>query len=131
MKDDLLKGAELVDPDAPREPIHSLPLELAGSVDVSSNTLQIGNLTIDGVGYGFPDATVYVRRVSGMVKLRDGKLFKVPGMPVEEIVISMIGDGWAQQHMEENPEMFDGMCFECGIQYCGNEEHYEDDEEQV
>jgi hypothetical protein len=87
------------------EPCVIYPPSWLGQVDVSGDTLQIGDLLVHEVGSGYPDANVYVQRVSGMRKFRDGKLTDVAGFPIAKIIIEIVGDGTAQQALDaENAE---------------------------
>lgn len=56
--------------------------------------VQVGDLTINDV-HGYNPAAVYVRRVSG----------KMEGISVAEIMITVVGDEYAQEELEaENEE---------------------------
>lgn len=66
------------------------PPEYVGKVDVSQGRLTIGDLEVFDVGSGYPDAAVYVQRVSG----------KTEGFVVGKIIIEIIGDGVAQEELD-------------------------------
>ena len=79
----------------PRQPLIGYPPAWLGQVDVSSGVLQVGGLEIFDVGSGYPQANVYVERVSG----------KGDGVVVGTIIIEIIGDGTAQRALDaENAE---------------------------
>jgi hypothetical protein len=70
------------------------PAEFVGSLGYSDHEVHIGGLTIGDV-HGYNPAGVYVRRVSG----------KTEGISVSEIIISVVGDGYAQEELDaENAE---------------------------
>lgn len=77
-----------------REPLVIYPAEYVGGLAYEANTVELGDLRITGV-HGFNPASVYLRRISG----------KVDGISVAEIIISVVGDGLAQEELdEENAE---------------------------
>ena len=88
-----------VPPVAPVELLQRPPLviyaaEYVGALPFAENTISIGDLTIRDV-HGYNPAAVYVRRISG----------KTEGISVAEIIISMVGDGYAQEELDaENAE---------------------------
>jgi len=87
------------------EPCVIYPPSWIGQVDVSGDSLQIGDLLVREVGSGYPQANVYVKRVSGLQRLRDGKLTDVAGFPIAKIIIEIIGDGTSQEALDaENAE---------------------------
>lgn len=87
------------------EPCIIYPPSWIGQVDVSGDSLQIGDLLVHEVGSGYPQANVYVERVSGLQRLRDGDLKAVDGFPIAKIIIEIIGDGTAQEALDaENAE---------------------------
>jgi death on curing protein len=70
------------------------PAEFVGSLEYTDNAVQLGDIRISDV-HGFNPAGVYVRRVSG----------KTGGLSVAEIIISVVGDGYAQEELDvENEE---------------------------
>ncbi len=64
-------------------------VEYVGKVDVSSGTLQIGDLKIADVGSGFKQASVYLDRISS--DEMDA------GFPVRCIYVEIIGDEFAHE----------------------------------
>jgi len=70
------------------------PAEFVGSLSYNEHTIHIGDLAIGDV-HGYNPAGVYVRRVSG----------KTDGISVGEVIISVIGDHYAQEELDaENDE---------------------------
>jgi hypothetical protein len=70
------------------------PAEHIGPLPYQDHTLQIGDLVIHDV-HGYNPAGVYVRRISG----------KTECITVAEVIISAVGDGYAQQELDaENAE---------------------------
>lgn len=65
------------------------PAEYVGELPYNAHTISLGELTITDV-HGFNPAGVYVRRISG----------KTEGISVAEIVISVVGDGYAQEELD-------------------------------
>lgn len=63
--------------------------EFVGSLHYSNNEVKIGEIVIGDV-HGYNPAGVYVRRVSG----------KTEGISVGEIIISVVGDGYAQEELD-------------------------------
>jgi death-on-curing protein len=79
---------------ADRRALVMYPAEFIGPLAYDEHSVQIGDLTIDDV-HGYNPAGVYVRRVSG----------KTEGISVGEIIISVVGDGYAQEELDvENEE---------------------------
>lgn len=75
-------------------PVVIYPAEYVGPLTYTDHRITLGDLTIDDV-HGFNPAGVYVRRISG----------KTEGISVAEIVISVVGDGYAQEELDaENAE---------------------------
>lgn len=74
------------------------PVEYVGQVDVTSDTIKIGDLEITGVGSGFPQARIYLDRISGFKE----------GFPVRCIYIEMIGDEIAHRWLEAKNDDPDG-----------------------
>jgi death-on-curing protein len=78
----------------PRAPLVIYPAEFVGALPYTDGTIAIGELTIRDV-HGYNPAGVYVRRISG----------KTDGISVAEIIISVVGDGYAQEELDaENDE---------------------------
>jgi death-on-curing protein len=78
----------------PRAPLVIYPAEFVGPLPYTDGTIQIGELIIRDV-HGYNPAGVYVRRISG----------KTDGISVAEIIISVVGDGYAQEELDaENDE---------------------------
>jgi prophage maintenance system killer protein len=82
------------------EPVHREPLVIyrrsmyVGALPYEDHVLQLGDLRISDV-QGFNPASVYVRRISG----------KADGFSVAEIIISVVGDAYAQEELNaENAE---------------------------
>jgi death-on-curing protein len=70
------------------------PAEYIGPLPYQDHTVHIGDLMIRDV-HGYNPAGVYVRRISG----------KTEGISVAEIIISLVGDGYAQEGLDaENAE---------------------------
>ena len=70
------------------------PAEYIGPLPYQDHTVQIGDLVIHDV-HGFNPAGVYIRRISG----------KTEGISVAEVIISAVGDGYAQEELDaENAE---------------------------
>ena len=68
--------------------------EYIGELGYLNNTIRVGDLVIHDV-HGYNPAAVYVRRISG----------KIAGISVAEIIISAVGDGYAQEELDaENAE---------------------------
>jgi death on curing protein len=65
------------------------PAEYIGPLPYQDHTLQIGDLVIHDV-HGYNPAGVYVRRISG----------KTEGITVAEVIISAVGDGYAQEELD-------------------------------
>lgn len=73
-----------------KEPAIIYAPEWIGQVDVTSGVLRIGDLEVQDVGSGYPEANVYVKRMSG----------KTDGIVVAKIIIEIIGDGTAQEELD-------------------------------
>jgi death-on-curing protein len=70
------------------------PAEYVGPLPYEDHTIQVGELAIHDV-HGYNPAGVYVRRISG----------KTEGISVAEIIISAVGDAYAQEELDaENAE---------------------------
>jgi death-on-curing protein len=70
------------------------PAEYVGALHYEGHRIDLGDLTITDVS-GFNPAGVYVRRISG----------KTEGISVAEIIISVVGDRYAQEQLDaENAE---------------------------
>jgi death on curing protein len=70
------------------------PAEYLGPLHYTGNTIQVGDVVVRDV-HGYNPAAVYVRRISG----------KTEGISIAQIVISVIGDGLAQEELDaENME---------------------------
>lgn len=68
--------------------------EYVGDLSYTDNAVEIGDLTVYDV-HGYNPAGVYVRRISG----------KTDGISVAEIIISVVGDQYAQEELDaENDE---------------------------
>jgi hypothetical protein len=77
-----------------RQPLVVYPAEYVGDLAYTDNAVQLGDLTVRDV-HGYNPAGVYVRRVSG----------KTDGISVAEIIISVVGDSYAQEELDaENAE---------------------------
>jgi death on curing protein len=77
-----------------RAPLVIYAAEYVGELPYADHTIRIGNVTVHDV-HGYNPAGVYVRRISG----------KVDGISVAEIIISAVGDGYAQGELDaENAE---------------------------
>lgn len=66
------------------------PAEYVGALAYEDHTVRVGDLVIRDV-HGYNPAAVYVRRISG----------KVEGISVAEVVISAVGDRYAQEELDE------------------------------
>jgi len=70
------------------------PAEYVGELPYEGNRIVVGGIEIGDV-HGYNPAAIYVRRISG----------KVEGISVAEIIISMVGDAYAQEELDaENAE---------------------------
>ncbi|MFB9312675.1 hypothetical protein [Nocardioides plantarum] len=70
------------------------PAEYVGQIGYENHSIAVGDLVVSDV-HGFNPANVYVRRVSG----------KVDGLSVAEIIVSVVGDEYAQEELDqENDE---------------------------
>jgi hypothetical protein len=70
------------------------PAEYVGPLSYEDHTILVGDLVIHDV-HGYNPAGVYIRRISG----------KTEGISVAEIIISAVGDSYAQEELEaENAE---------------------------
>lgn len=70
------------------------PAEFVGPLPYEDGLIRLGDLTIADV-HGYNPAGVYVRRITG----------KTEGVSVAEIIISVVGDGYAQEELDaENEE---------------------------
>lgn len=70
------------------------PAEYFGSLPYEDHTVRVGDLVIHDV-HGYNPAGVYVRRIGG----------KTSGISVAEIIISAVGDRYAQEELDaENAE---------------------------
>lgn len=70
------------------------PAEYIGPLAYDDHTVRVGDLEVNDV-HGYNPAAVYVRRVSG----------KTAGLSVAEIIISVVGDAYAQEELDvENEE---------------------------
>lgn len=77
-----------------RPPLTLYPAEYVGALHYENDTVQVGQVEVHDV-HGYNPAAVYVRRVSG----------KAEGISVAEIIISVVGDGYAQEELDaENAE---------------------------
>jgi death on curing protein len=77
-----------------RAPLVIYPAEYVGDLAYTDHAVRLGDLTISDV-HGFNPAGVYVRRISG----------KTDGISVAEVIISVVGDGYAQEELDaENAE---------------------------
>lgn len=77
-----------------RPPLVIYPAEYVGDLPYADHTVTIGDLVIHDV-HGYNPAGIYVRRISG----------KTEGISVAEIIISAVGDGYAQEELDaENAE---------------------------
>lgn len=87
-------GYRLIRIEARRTGPTIFPAEYVGPLPYTANVVRIGDLEINDV-YGYNPASVYVRRVSG----------KTAGLSVADIIISVVGDGYAQEELDvENNE---------------------------
>lgn len=78
----------------PEVNLEIFPIEFVGLLPYQENKIILGDLVIDDI-HGYNPASVFVRRVSG----------KTEGISVTEVVISVIGDGYAQEELDvENME---------------------------
>lgn len=75
-------------------PLVSYAAEFIGNLPYENNTIRVGEHLIHEI-HGFNPAAVYVRRLSG----------KTEGLSISEIIISVVGDGYAQEELDaENAE---------------------------
>lgn len=79
-------------PELPARVIY--PAEYVGPLSYENHTVRVGDLVIHDV-HGYNPAGVYVRRISG----------KTAGISVAEVIISAVGDRYAQEELDaENVE---------------------------
>ena len=72
----------------------SYAAEYIGNLPYENNSIRIGEHLIHEI-HGYNPAAVYVRRLSG----------KTEGLSISEIIISVVGDGYAQEELDaENAE---------------------------
>jgi prophage maintenance system killer protein len=72
----------------------SYTAEFIGNLPYENNTIRVGEHLIHEI-HGYNPAAVYVRRLSG----------KTEGLSISEIIISVVGDGYAQKEVDaENAE---------------------------
>lgn len=72
----------------------SYAAEFVGNLPYENNTIRVGEHLIHEI-HGYNPAAVYVRRLSG----------KTEGLSISEIIISVVGDGYAQEELDaENAE---------------------------
>lgn len=77
-----------------RPPLVLYPAEYVGALHYDNGTVHVGQLQVNDV-HGYNPAAVFVRRVSG----------KAEGISVAEIIISVVGDAYAQEELDaENAE---------------------------
>ncbi len=87
-------ASEEPDNEAPEPATVIYPAEYIGPLSYDGQSIRIGGLTVDDV-HGYNPASVYVRRISG----------KTDGISVAEIIVSVVGDGYAQEELDqENAE---------------------------
>lgn len=90
--DDRLSIAEPLTHGHPKMVIY--PAEYIGALRYDEHSIALGDLIVTDV-HGFNPAGVYIRRISG----------KTEGISVAEIIISVVGDGYAQEELDaENAE---------------------------
>jgi len=71
------------------------PAEYIGALPYENHTVHVGDLVIHDV-HGYNPAGLYLRGISG----------KTQGISVAEIIISVVGDGHAQEELDaENAEV--------------------------
>lgn len=81
-------------PAPPDAALVSYAAEFIGNLPYENNTIRVGEHLIHEI-HGYNPAAVYVRRLSG----------KTEGLSVSEIIISVVGDGYAQEELDaENAE---------------------------
>jgi death-on-curing protein len=81
-------------PPPPNAALISYAAEFIGNLPYENNTIRVGEHLIHEI-HGYNPAAVYVRRLSG----------KTEGLSVSEIIISVVGDGYAQEELDaENAE---------------------------
>jgi len=79
---------------APNATLVSYAAEFIGNLPFENNTIRVGEHLIHEI-HGYNPAAVYVRRLSG----------KTEGLSISEIIISVVGDGYAQEELDaENAE---------------------------
>lgn len=72
----------------------SYAAEFIGHLPYENNTIRVGEHLVHEI-HGYNPAAVYVRRLSG----------KTEGLSISEIIISVVGDGYAQEELDaENAE---------------------------
>lgn len=82
------------DPALAQATLVSYAAEYIGNLPYENSTIRIGEHLIHEI-YGYNPAAVYVRRLSG----------KTEGLSISEIIISVVGDGYAQEELDaENAE---------------------------
>jgi len=81
-------------PAPPYAALVSYAAEFIGNLPYENNTIRVGEHLIHEI-HGYNPAAVYVRRLSG----------KTEGLSISEIIISVVGDGYAQEELDaENAE---------------------------
>lgn len=93
--DRLMDVSPPVPPGLPeRQALVIYPAEYIGALPYENHTVHVGDLVIHDV-HGYNPAGVYLRRISG----------KTQGISVAEIIISVVGDSYAQEELDaENAE---------------------------
>lgn len=83
-----------VEPAPANAALVSYAAEFIGNLPYENNTIRVGEHQIHEI-HGYNPAAVYVRRLSG----------KTEGLSISEIIISVVGDGYAQEELDaENAE---------------------------
>jgi death-on-curing protein len=81
-------------PAPPNAALVSYAAEFIGHLPYENNTIRVGEHLVHEI-HGYNPAAVYVRRLSG----------KTEGLSISEIIISVVGDGYAQEELDaENAE---------------------------
>jgi death-on-curing protein len=87
----LMEAAMLTASDAEQRPRMVIyPAEYVGALEYNDNTIEVGDIVVADV-HGYNPAGVYVRRIGG----------KTDGISVAEIIISVVGDAYAQEELDE------------------------------
>lgn len=103
------------------------PAEFIGFADIRDGVLRISGLELDVAGMGFRadiggadehrEAMVFVRRASGVQKLdENGKPYAVDGYVIAAVLISLMGDRFAQEELDAQNAEAERILEEQGVE---------------